>query len=77
MYVEFQENHVLYYEGDKAKKFYIIIDGKIDILEEKRKAWANKKRVALRERIYKRESQGETSFNEFENSIVVVTLSNG
>jgi len=33
MYEEKKAGDVIFYEGDKAKKFYIIIDGEVELLE--------------------------------------------
>ena len=34
MYIKKEKDEVVFYEGDIGKKFYIIIDGKVEVLEE-------------------------------------------
>ena len=34
IFVEKKKDDVIFYEGDHGKKFYIIIEGKVDVLEE-------------------------------------------
>ena len=76
-YSEQKEREVVFYEGDKGRKFYIIINGSVDILEEIKKK-SDQKVVFLREAINKRKlnSNGK-EFDEFENSEVVNTLYTG
>jgi CRP-like cAMP-binding protein len=35
MYQNFKKGHVIFYEGDIGKNFYVIIQGKVRILREK------------------------------------------
>jgi CRP-like cAMP-binding protein len=34
-YLHKQKDEVIFYEGDIGKKFYIIIDGEVEVLEER------------------------------------------
>ena len=34
MYMQRKEGEVVFYEGDIGKRFYIVIDGKVEVLEE-------------------------------------------
>ena len=35
MYCEMKKGDVVFYEGDKGRKFYIIIGGEVEVLKEK------------------------------------------
>lgn len=54
MYLQKNKNDVIFYEGDIGKKFYIIIDGEVEVLEEKVKKNNSGMAVNLRADITKK-----------------------
>ena len=34
-YVEMKQGDVVFYEGDIGKKFYIVVDGEVEVLKER------------------------------------------
>lgn len=79
MYFSKDQDEVVFYEGDIGKKFFIIIDGEVDVLEEKVAYGDNQEEVTkLRAEITQKKHLNPSEvFDEFENSKKINTLITG